>query len=55
MNLILRKRIILLIATSYALDSDFLWKCDEKIGDLEKLLNLLENNKLQEIKNLLDK
>lgn len=49
-NEILRKRIILLIATSYALKDDDLWNVYEKLGDLEKLLNLLENNELDRIK-----
>ena len=49
MNQILRKRIITLIAMSYAVSFDNLWKADEKIGNLEKLLNLLETNKLQDI------
>lgn len=46
MNLILRKRIIRLVAMSYAISEDELWKKYEKVGNLEELLNLLENNEL---------
>lgn len=48
MNLILRKRIIRLIATSYAMNENELWEIDEKMGDLEKLLILIENNELNQ-------
>jgi len=34
---------------SYALNPDEVWKAYEKLEDLNKLLNLIETNKLQEI------
>lgn len=34
---------------SYARDEGKLWAIYEKMGDLEKLLNLLENNELDRI------
>lgn len=46
MNLILRKRIIRLIATSYAINENELWNIYEKIGNLERLLTMIENNEL---------
>jgi len=49
MNLILRKRVIRLIATSYAMNEDELWAIYEKLENIEKLLNMLETNKLQQI------
>lgn len=49
MNLILRKRIIQLIAMSYAMKFEDVWKVYEKIENLEIILNSLETNKLQEI------
>ena len=48
-NEILRKRIIHLIAMSYALKTDDLWNIYERLGNLEKLLNLLETDTLQQI------
>jgi len=48
-NNILRKRIIRLLAISYARNETELWVAYEKIGNLEKLLNLLENNELDRI------
>jgi len=48
-NEILRKRIIRLIAMSYSIKEDELWQIYEKMGNLEKLLNLLENNELDKI------
>lgn len=44
MNLILRKRIIRLIASCYAINEYELWEIYEKIGNLEQLLTLIENN-----------
>jgi len=38
------------MSMSYALNEDYLWECYEKLENVEKLLNLLEDNKLQEIK-----
>lgn len=49
MNLILRKRIIQLIAISYAMKVDDVWKAYEKLENLEILLNLIETNNLQDI------
>ena len=46
MNEQLRKRIIRLIAMSYAICFEELWLYYEKIGDIEKILNLLETNEL---------
>ena len=54
-NLLLRQRIVRLISMSYALSEDYLWKCYEKIENIEKLLNLLEDNRLQEINDILSK
>jgi len=34
---------------SYAISEDEIWRAYEKLNDLEKLLNLLETNTLQEI------
>jgi len=48
-NEILRKRIIRLIAISYAINEYDLYLIDEKIGDLEQLLTLIENNELKTI------
>lgn len=48
MNLILRKRIICLIAMSYSIDEEELWKNYGRINNVELLLNLLETNKLDE-------
>ena len=45
-NEILRKRIITLIAMSYAINFEDLWGCYKKLNDINKLLNLLETNKL---------
>ena len=42
----LRKRLICVIAMSYAWNPENLWAVYGNIGDIEKLLNLLENNKL---------
>lgn len=49
-NEILRKRIIRLVAMSYGMKDEELWKIYENMGDLNKLLNLLENNELDKIK-----
>ena len=48
-NEILRKRIITLIAMSYAINFEDLWICYKKLNDINKLLNLLETDKIQEI------
>ena len=50
-NEILRKRIITLIAMSYAMNPEYVWNAYKKLNDLEKLLNLLETNQLQQILN----
>jgi len=49
LNLILRKRIITLIAMSYAIKEEHLWRAYEKLGNLEKIVTMLENNQLQDI------
>jgi hypothetical protein len=38
-----------MIAMSYALNPDDVWIAYERVGSLDKLLNLIETNKLQEI------
>ena len=38
-----------MIAMSYALPPEDVWRAYERVADLEKLLKLVETNKLQEI------
>lgn len=52
-NTILRKRITKVIATAYAMNDEDIWIAYERLNSLEKVLNLLETNQLQKIKEIL--
>lgn len=46
-NEILRKRVIRLIAMSYAINEEKLWQIYEKIGNFERIIEMLENDELK--------
>ena len=54
-NEILRKRIIRMIAMSYALNEEKVWEAYNKLQNIETILNLLETSKLQDILKIEDR
>ncbi|MHA1832310.1 MAG: hypothetical protein ACTSWR_12310 [Candidatus Helarchaeota archaeon] len=48
-NEVLRRRITNAMAVSYTMNPEDIWSAYQRLNDLEKVLNLLETNKLQEI------
>lgn len=48
-NTILRKRVIAMIAMSYARPTDELWDAYEKIGSIDVIIQALENDTLPDL------
>jgi hypothetical protein len=48
-NEILRKRVCLLLANSYAMKQEDVYNAYLKLGSIDKLLNLLESGQLQQV------
>lgn len=48
-NIILQKRVCKLIAMTYALDDLKVWNAYEKLGSIDKLLNLAQDGMLEKI------
>lgn len=54
-NEILRRRIVKMMALSYALSEEKVWEAYKRVNSIDIILNLLEINKLQDILKIEDR